>query len=326
MSRRRSGPHSAVRSLRAAAAAFAVTLAVALSTSGPALAQASSIKVIVDDTAITSMDIAGRARLLQLAGKLSAGAAQKAAQEELVDDALRFAEGKRRGITVPDAAVESALSDIAGRSKMTVSQFGQALGQAGIPIKTLRERIRAQMVWGRIVRAKVQQTARTEQNDLIAQMRRQESGAPDPASATASDYVLQRVVFAVSAKAPAAEQARRRKEAESLRTRFKGCESGIPLAKSLKEVAVINVGRRLASEVPQQMAAALKDTPEGGLTKPEATPMGLEMYAVCEKIVITGENAAMANAMDAEALSSQGQTVSESLLRDLRQKANIVYR
>jgi peptidyl-prolyl cis-trans isomerase SurA len=304
----------------------AMGLALAFLISGTAadcaLAQSSAIKIIVNDQAITSMDISGRARLLMAANKLGASEAQKAAQEELIDDTLRLSEAKRRGIVISDSALDGAIAEIAARSKLSPAQFAQALGQAGVPIRTLRERIRVQMAWGRVVRSKVQQNSLNEQNDLIAQMRRQEKSAGD---VTAEDYVLQRVVFTLPAKASAAESARRMKEAEALRNRFKGCDQGIELARKLKEVAILNVGRKLASEMPPAFREQVKDIEEGSLTKPEKTDLGIEMYAICDKIPVSGESAVAAN-MDAEALSAQGKEASDSLTRELRQRANIVIR
>lgn len=304
-----------------AVAALAGLMAVTVPSAGPALAQ-SSIKVIVNDNAITSMDISSRAKLLQLANRLSPGAAQKAAVEELIDDSLRLNEAKRRGVTIKDEQVNEAIAEIAARSKLTPSQFAQALGQSGINIKSLRERIRAQMAWGRIIRARVQQNVRQEQTDLVAQMRRQEQSAD---TVTAEDYVLQRVVFTLPAKRTDSDIQRRRREAEALRGRFDGCEQGLAAARAMKEVAVLNIGRRLASEVPAQMREQVKETRKGQLTRPEVTDQGVEMLAVCDKITVTGESA-MSASLDAEQMSAQGKTVSESMLRELRQRSNIIYR
>lgn len=302
--------------------AVAAALVLALAGGAPALAQSSSIRIVVNDQAITSMDIASRARLLQIANKLAPAAAQKAAQDELIEESLRLQEAKRRGISVPEAVVDSAIADIAGRSKMTPAQFAKALGGAGVTVRTLKDRIRAQMIWGRIVRSKVQQAVKTEQDDLIAQMRRQETAA---GTVTAEDYVLQRVVFTVPAKADKAFIEGRRKEAENLRSRFKGCDSGLEIARGLREVAVINVGRKLASEVPGGFRDVLKETPEGSLTKPSVGDSGIEMYAVCQKIAVSGESAVSAG-LDAEQLSDAGKKASDQLTQELRQKANIAFR
>ncbi len=311
-----------LREIGRAAAAAVVMSAMVFQAPAPAAAQ-SSIKVVVDDTAITSMDIQGRSRLLQIANRMNPGQAQKAAIDELIDDALRLRDARRRGIEIPDAQVDQAIAGIAQRSNMSPSQFAQALGQAGVPIGTLKDRLKAQLAWSQIVRARLRSEVRAEQDDLIAQMRRQEKATSE---VKAEDFVLQRVVFTLPANAAAAVVSRRRQEAEQLRARFNGCEEGLALARGLREVAVINVGRRLAAEVTPQMWEALEGVPEGSLTKPSVTPQGIEMLAVCERIPVEGESAATSASIDAEALDEQGRKLSEEMTRELRQRANIIYR
>jgi peptidyl-prolyl cis-trans isomerase SurA len=50
------------------------------------------------------------------------------------------------------------------------------------------------------------------------------------------------------------------------------------------------------------------------------------MMAVCERIAVTGESAASSMGIDSEAFSKEGERISAELTRDLRQRANIVYR
>ena len=283
---------------------------------------ASAIKIVVNDTAITSMDIQGRARLLQLAMRMAPGAATKAAQEELIDEALRLADGRRRGVAPNEDQVIAALTNIATRSKMSLPQFEKALAQSGVPMETFKNRIRAQMVWGRIVRAKIQQDVKTESNDIILQMRNREKGAE---AVTATDYVLQRVVFAVKKNASPAEIKGRKIEVDALRSKFRNCQDGLAMVKGLKEVAVINVGRKLANEVSPAIKDELEKTPEGHLTTPERSDFGFEMFAVCDKIEVTGE-AALSSGLDADALDKRGEAVSKELTLKLRQDARITYR
>lgn len=314
------------RNMRGALLAATIAAVASLSVSGTVLVfpaqAANNIKVIVNDQAITTMDIQSRARLLQLAMHLAPGPAAKAAQDELVDEQLRLQEGARRGIVVTEDVVVAALTNIASRSKLTVPQFEQALAHGGVPIKTFKDRIRAQMVWGRIIRAKIQQDIKTESADLIQQMRNREKNAN---AVTASDYMLQRVVFAVQRTASPADVNRRKAEAEALRGKFRSCSEGLALAKGLREVAIINIGRKLASEVPPGMKDELEKTAEGHLTTPQRSDLGFEMYAVCSKIEVTGE-AAVAAGLDAEALDKRGEETSKKLTQELRQKANITYR
>jgi len=314
------------RNMRGAFLAATIAAVASLSPAGTAFVApaqaASNIKVVVNDQAITTLDVQSRARLLQLAMHLSPGAAAKAAQDELIDEQLRLQEGARRGVVVSEDAVVAALTSIASRSKMTLPQFERALGAGGVPIKTFKDRIRAQMVWGRIIRARIQQDIKAESADLIQQMRNREKNAD---AVTASDYMLQRVVFAVQRSASPADVNRRKAEAEALRGKFRNCSEGLALAKGLREVAIVNIGRKLASEVPPGLKDELEKTIEGHLTAPQRSELGFEMYAVCNKIEVTGE-AAVAAGLDAEALDKRGEETSKKLTQELRQKANIIYR
>lgn len=307
--------------------AMAITLAVAtLSPAGSLVVgtaqAASAIKIVVNDTAITSMDIQGRARLLQLAMHMAPGAATKAAQEELIDEVLRVADARRRGVVANEDQVIAALTSIASRSKLSLAQFEKVLAQSGVPMETFKNRIRSQMVWGRIVRAKIQQDVKAEANDIIQQMRNREKGAE---ALTATDYVLQRIVFAVKKAASASEVRGRKIEVDALRSKFRSCPSGLAMVKGLKEVAVINVGRKLANEISQSLKEELEKTPEGHLTTPQRSDFGFEMYAVCSKIAVSGE-AALGSGLNAEEFDKRGEAISKELTLKLRQDARITYR
>jgi peptidyl-prolyl cis-trans isomerase SurA len=311
--------HSVGRWIAVAGLLVSATLTVGLN--GPAVA--SDIRIIVNDTAITTLDIQNRARLLQVASHAPAGAANtKAAEDELIDEALRTQDAERRGIQVPDSLVDQAIADIASRSKLNVSQFTAALGHAGVAISTLRSRIHAQMVWGRIVRANLAQKVKNDESDLIAQMRNQEKSATD---VKAQDYVLQRIVFAMSKTASAGESATRMREAEAFRSRFPGCDKSLEAVKGLRDVAVINVGRKLANEIPPELRTELDKTDVGRLTTPQPGELGIAMLAVCQKIQVTGESA-VASTYDAETMSKQAEDMSKQLTQKLRQRANITYR
>ena len=92
--------------LTATALAAALLLPAGTAFIGSARAE-SVIKVVVNDDAITSMDVQSRARLLQLAMHLAPGPAAKAAQDELIDERLDAAHDASKrlffGLLTPDA-------------------------------------------------------------------------------------------------------------------------------------------------------------------------------------------------------------------------------
>lgn len=303
--------------------AFVMALATTILTGTTAPATASSIKVVVNDEAITSLDLQARTSFLRLALHLDGAAAAKQAREELIDEAVRMQEAKRLGISVPEEKVDTAIANIASNSHATTAQLSQALSRAGVPISTLKDRIRAQIAWVQIVRGRLQQQIRADNADLLAQMR---SSEKPQSSITAFDYVVQKIVFVVPKGASKDQTQSRKREADALRNRFNGCDSGLELAKKLNAVGVMPPSRMLAAEVPMALRQSFVDTAEGKLTPPGDSDYGIEMYAICQKTPVTGEGAVGASGIDAAKLNQQGEALSKKMTQELRKQANIIIR
>ncbi len=72
----------------------------------------------------------------------------------LIDERLQMQEGKKLGATPDEDDVSKILDDMARRTISTLTASTTALGKAGVNIKTLKDRIRAQIVWQDVVRRK----------------------------------------------------------------------------------------------------------------------------------------------------------------------------
>ena len=80
---------------------------------------ASEIKAVVNGMPITSYQIRQRAAFLKLR-RVGGNATQKAT-DELIDEALKKQEIGRRGIAIPDEAVDEAFGRFAAENKLTSS-------------------------------------------------------------------------------------------------------------------------------------------------------------------------------------------------------------
>ncbi len=78
--------------------------------------------------------------------------------------------------------------------------------------------------------------------------------------------------------------------AEQLRARFSDCDSGLPLARSMDNVAVRDEIIRDLLQLGEQMKQLLDKTPTGHLTPPSRSPEGIEMIAVCGKSAATDDS------------------------------------
>ncbi len=300
---------------------LAISLCIGM-TCGVAVAQ-TAIKVVVGDQPITNYEIAQRAKFLQLTQR--ATNATKLATEELIDEKLQLAEARKRGIVVSEAEVNEAYANIASRLKMSPDQLTKGLRSAGVDAKTFKDRLRAQIAWGKVVREKFRATVAVSEQDVIAALQSKVQPGTAKEKATTTEYDVTQVIFVVPAKASAAVASQRQKEAEQLRGRFTSCAEGLPFAKGLKEVVIKPLGRRLQSELSDENVKMLDELAVGRLTAPQRTENGVEMVALCDKRVLQSDAAARAE-IEGELLDEQGQIMSRRYLRDLKRNAVIEYK
>ena len=113
-------------------------------------------------------------------------------------------------------------------------------------------------------------------------------------------------------------------QANNYRSKFAGCDTAVDLSLAYTDAAVIDVGRRHATQLPEAIAKELAGLNVGGITKPRVVESGVSMLAVCEKTQaedLTFIKGDLRAEQGNEAL--QGQV--EKYLADLRARAKIIY-
>ncbi|HEY6632225.1 MAG TPA: SurA N-terminal domain-containing protein [Rhizobiaceae bacterium] len=306
------------KGLRSAGLALMIAAAPAMIPYAPAAA--SEIKVIVDRTPITSYDIQRRAAFFKLQRRT--GNLNEQAENEMIDQALRLAEARRLGIRVTDEQVDGAYTNFAKQNKMTVKQLDGIMSQSGVTKSHFKEFIRAQMSWSQALGARGRRDAGTmSEQDVVRRMLQQGGAKP-----TATEYMLQQVIFVV----PASEKgkmAQRKREAEAMRARFNGCNNTREFAKGLLDVTVKDLGRKLAPELPSDWAEQIKNTKVGGATGVRETSMGVEFIGVCSSREVSDDRVArLTFQTEGAAGDKSGEDLSKKYTAELREKAKIVKR
>jgi peptidyl-prolyl cis-trans isomerase SurA len=292
-----------------------LVLAVTLS-EVPALGQ-TSIKIVVNDSPITSYDIANRERFLKL---ISGGRfGEQRAIEELIDEQLKMQEAKRRNVTIPESEVDQAFARIAKSTKLTPDKLTQALTQQGVNPVTLKNRIRADLAWNRIVRADARTALTITEQDVADAL-----GGEVEQETEIAEYTVRPIVFVVPKSSSKSYDAQRKQEAESFRGQLESCDQAETLAKGLRDVT-IRTPKRVDERQLGEDAEIISTTPVGKATAPRKTQIGYEMFAICEKKSIKGtsmESAEARNKLQGEA----GERFARRKLRDLKSEAMIEYR
>lgn len=280
---------------------------------------ASEIKYVVNDVPVTSGDIAHRAAFLKLQRKKGDAA------QEMIDQTLRLAEAKRLGIRISDAQVEAAYQRFASNNKMQLSQLDGVMEKSGVTKGHFKEFIRAQMAWNQALSARYRSgdgTGAVSEQDLVRKML--EKGGSKP---SATEYMLQQVIFVVPAAERSATLAKRKREADAMRARFNGCNTTHEFAKGLIDVTVRDLGRVLAPQLPSDWAEQIKATKVGGATITRETERGVEFIGICSSREVSDDKVAqMVFQSEGSGGDKNADELSKKYVDELKAKARIVKR
>jgi peptidyl-prolyl cis-trans isomerase SurA len=279
-------------------------------------ATASEIKYVVNDIPITSYDIQRRAAFIKLQRNKGIAA------EQMIDQTLRMAEVKRLNISITDQQVDDAYARFAKSNKMQLSQLDGILAQSGVTKEHFKDFIRAQMSWNQALNARARGTGggRMTEQEAVRKMLQQGGNKP-----SATEYMLQQVIFVV----PASEKGsmgKRKREAEAMRARFNGCETTRQFAKGLIDVTVRDLGRVLAPELPSEWADSIKKAGAGSATNVRETERGVEFIGICSAREVSDDRVAQMVLNGEKKADEKADEISKKYTDELRKKARIVER
>ncbi len=285
----------------------------------PATASASEIKVIVNNIPVTTYDIQRRTAFLKLQRRK--GNLAEAAQEDMVTQTLHNAEAKRLGIRISDDAVDAAYANFAKQNKMPVKQLDTIMQQSGITKAHFKDYIRSQMAWSQALGLRGRKSAKALTDQDVAQRMLKQGGAKP----TATEYMLQQVIFVVPAN-DRGSMAKRKREAEAMRARFSGCDRTREFAKGLIDVTVKDLGRKFGPELPPDWAEQIKQTKVGGATIVRETAIGAEFIGICSSREVSDDRVAKMVFQSEGKSDDIAEAENEKYTEELRKKATIINR
>ena len=294
---------------------LAAALLLVATAAGGAIAQ--NVVVFVNGEPITAIDIEQRSKFIQLTTQKSLP--RQEVLDQLIDEKLKVREAKRWGMEASEAEVESSYASMASRGRMTPDQLTKDLAKSGINPSTLKAKIRADIIWAPLVRGRYQSRLHTTDTEVLTAM---EAKNPEDRDATGYEYTLRPILFLVPPGSSEGTYDNRRREAEALRGRFRGCDESIPSVRAMRDVAVRDTVIRSSADVPDGLRKALDSIPVGQLTAPEVTRHGIELFAICAKQESKSDTPSRRRAR--ETVSNQRfEQESNRYLRELRRNALI---
>ncbi len=270
-------------------------------------AQAASAVVTVNGTPVTDVQLAQRLALHKIEGKGN----RTAALNELINEVLQIQEAERLGYTVSEAEIDNAVLDVARQIKVSASNLSKILTDNGVPMSTLRARLKASLAWSRVTQQVVSARVNVSEADIDAKAK------AELTAANSFDYILKEVLF-IGGNASA-----RTGQANKYRKSFKGCDSAVELSLSYTDAAVRDIGRRHATQFPDALANELAKLNVGGITKPRLVEGGVSMLAVCAKET-SQDTTYIANNIRQETGSAGMKAEADKYLAELKAKAQII--
>ncbi|MBB6251286.1 peptidylprolyl isomerase [Nitrospirillum iridis] len=211
-------------SRRSAAAAFVFGLALTTCLATPALAQLAGpraaaapsgmalpgpravptmgqqeerIVAVVNDEAISQTDLAGRMRLAIINTGLpdTPDVAQKLKPQVLrllIDEKLELQEAKKNNLVVTDEEVDREFARLAKQNKAaTPDDFATTLERSGVPVSSLKEQMRANIAWNKVVQRRIRPTIQVSDEEIDSRTSRIIANAGKP------EYLLTEIFISV---------------------------------------------------------------------------------------------------------------------------------
>lgn len=282
-------------------------------------AQAAEIRYVINNQALTNYDIERRVAFLRL--QRQGGDLQSIAAEQMVDQTLRLQEMKRLNVNVDETMVDDAYARFASSNDISTSQLDTALSEAGVTKNHFRDFIRSQIGWSRVLQARFQSTGEMSEQEAVQRMLDQGGEKP-----SATEYMLQQVIFVVPESERSAKLGQREREARSMRDRFQGCDSTREFATGLVDVTVRDLGRVLEPELPGDWREHIVAIGPGETTPVRQTDRGVEFIGVCSTREVSDDRVAQMVFQTEDSNEEQVEEMTEEYMEELRERSEIVER
>jgi peptidyl-prolyl cis-trans isomerase SurA len=234
----------------------------------------------------------------------------------LVDEKLQLQEAKRLGQTPSDAEVDQAVTTVAQRNRTTGPELLNYLSQRGLNPATLREQLRAQVAWLKVLGREVRPRIVVTQEQIDLAMKRSAARAGD------RELLISEILLPVYSRG---QEASVTEDARGLIATLRGGASFAALARQVSASASAQNGGDLGwvrvSAITPDLRDQIEALPVGQISDPIVSPAGVHIFQVRDQRAVaaaaTADRAAVEQSIEQEQIERQ----STRYLRDLRRDA-----
>ncbi|MEA1071338.1 peptidylprolyl isomerase [Sphingomonas sp. LY160] len=234
---------------------------------------------IINGEVLTQTDIDQRLALLAIAngGEIPANEIETLRQQvlrNLIDETLQIQAAKREEIDIKNADVEKTVARVAGNIKQTPAQMEQYLKERGSSIKSIRRQIMGELAWRRLQSKKIESGINVGDDEVQAILSKMN------AAKGTEEYRVGEIYLS----ATTANEQQAQANAAKIHAALQQGGSFVGYARQFSEASTAAVGGDLGwvrpEQLPEQLAAALRQMRPGMVSTPIKVPGGYSIVAV----------------------------------------------
>jgi peptidyl-prolyl cis-trans isomerase SurA len=237
---------------------------------------------IVNGDIITDTDVDHRLALVLIAngGRISAeerDVLRLQVLRNLIDEKLQIQEAAQNEVTVPDGEVEQAYGRVAANFRQSREAFEQFLLTNGSSPSSIKQQIRGELAWSRLLRRRVEPFINVGDDEVQAVIRKlEESKGKD-------EFRVGEIFLSASPETLDAVMRDARRIVEQVRAGA----SFVAYARQFSEASTAALGGDLGWVRAEQLSPALQgivsSLPRGSVSDPVPVPGGVTVIAVVDK-------------------------------------------
>ena len=159
------------------------------------------IVAVVNDSAISALDLIARTKMVALSSGLDdtpelRAQLAKPVLENLIEEKLQTQEAERRGISVSDRELAAALTIVERQNGIREGQLNSWLADIGLPAIFFEDQIRAQLLWAKVVSTGLRPLVDVSQEEVEHELARLEANRGLP------EYLVSQIDFYVGPSKP----------------------------------------------------------------------------------------------------------------------------
>lgn len=258
-----------------------ICLLFALALSAPAFAAEGRVGIaaLVNDDVVTFTDIGNRAKLYSLDTPAAQPEQETRARvlATLIDEKLQLQEAKSLGINITDNQITGGFDSIARANGADADSFRKKLTEAGVPLETLNDQIRAQIAWSMVVRRKLRPQINVSEEEIDSELSQPQASAP----ATVTVISLKQIMIPIDADEPAAVVSAKMARAASLKKEIVSCADMDLKMQDFASEGTGDMGKGPLESLPPPLKAAVSPLKIGELSAPLRGQNGVAVVMVC---------------------------------------------